>query len=126
MIWDQVLRAASGTGADFSNEGNIHVAKLLMNEEGSARLADYLASHPNMPDALRARVIGIFLKRFAREDEVETEILALRDRLHALLGREDLAPCVASNARFAAAAIEQIVNDLDLELDFGRRDALGL
>ena len=75
MIWDRVLRAVSGTGVDFSNEANIHVAKLLMNEEGSARLADYLASHPNMPDALRARVIGIFLKRFAREDEVETEIV---------------------------------------------------
>ncbi|WP_299733507.1 hypothetical protein [uncultured Tateyamaria sp.] len=75
MIWNRVLQATSQTDADFSIDAQIHVAKILMNEEGGLRLAEYLESHPNMPDALRARVIGIFLKRFAKEDEVETEIV---------------------------------------------------
>lgn len=65
MIWNRVLRSAMQRDIRISDAATLHVARSMMNEEGSARLADYLDSHPDMPDALRARVIGIFLKRFA-------------------------------------------------------------
>ncbi|MFL4472313.1 hypothetical protein ACERZ8_21405 [Tateyamaria armeniaca] len=74
MIWGRVLKAAAQTDTDFSDAAQMQVANGLMNEEGGARLADYLKDHPDMPAALRARVIGIFLKRFAKEEDVVAEI----------------------------------------------------
>jgi hypothetical protein len=47
-------------------------------------------------------------------DDVERELLEVFVRLRALARRDDLAPCVASNARFALAAVFQAVNDLGL------------
>ena len=48
-------------------------------------------------------------------DATETEIMEIFERLEALAGRDDLAPCVVSNVRFATAAMAQIVTDLDLD-----------
>ena len=45
----------------------------------------------------------------------ESELFDLYERLKKLSGRTDLAPCVLSNARFATAALWQIVNDLQIE-----------
>jgi len=73
MVWNRVIKAAAQSGTEFSDDARLHVARVLMNEEGGARLADYLESHPDMPDALRARVVAIYLKRFARDDEVLSE-----------------------------------------------------
>lgn len=75
MIWGRVLKAAARTETEFGDDAQMHVANGLMSDEGAARLVDYLKSHPDMPDALRARVIGIYLKRFAREEDVTTEIV---------------------------------------------------
>ncbi|MEO0380772.1 MAG: hypothetical protein AAF252_10930 [Pseudomonadota bacterium] len=71
MIWDKVIAAAAGREASFSDQAKMLPAHDLMNEEGSARLADYLEGHAGMPDALRAQVISIFVKRFRREDAVD-------------------------------------------------------
>jgi hypothetical protein len=49
--------------------------------------------------------------------ETERAVLDVHDRLKALLARPDLAPCVASNARFALAATWQIVTDLGVRFD---------
>ncbi len=48
-------------------------------------------------------------------DATENEIMEIYERLKALAARDDLAPCIGSNVRFATAAIAQIVTDLDLE-----------
>ena len=52
-----------------------------------------------------------------RLTETERAVLSVHDQLKALLAREDLAPCVASNARFALAATWQMVTDLGLRFD---------
>ena len=67
------------------------------------------------------------MKRMSERDllghpltELETEVLELHRRLHALAAHPDATPCVVANARFAAAAVAQIVQDLDL--DWGHDD----
>jgi hypothetical protein len=49
--------------------------------------------------------------------ETERQVLAIHEQLKALVARPDVAPCVASNARFALAATWQIVTDLGLRFD---------
>jgi hypothetical protein len=44
----------------------------------------------------------------------ERALLDVYGRLKALAARPDAAPCVASNVRFALAAVFQAVNDLGL------------
>ena len=44
----------------------------------------------------------------------EEEILKVYESLKSLAGRDDLAPCAASNIRFATAALAQVVTDLGL------------
>jgi hypothetical protein len=55
--------------------------------------------------------------------EVEDELLDLYRRCKALLGRDDLDPCVRAGARAALTALWNVVNDLGLEheqlLDLG-------
>ena len=46
--------------------------------------------------------------------ETERQVLGVHDQLRSLLAREDLAPCVASNARFALAATWQMVTKIYL------------
>jgi hypothetical protein len=48
----------------------------------------------------------------------EREIIAIYERLKGLLERQDLAPCVQSNLRFATAAVSQIAGDLQLEWEY--------
>lgn len=45
----------------------------------------------------------------------EREIVAIYERLKALSSNADVAPCVRANARFATAAVWQMVNDLQIE-----------
>ncbi len=45
---------------------------------------------------------------------VERELLDVFARLRTIARREDLAPCAASNVKFALAAVFQAVNDLGL------------
>ncbi len=49
--------------------------------------------------------------------EVEREVLALYGGLKELVGRTDIPPCVARNARKALACLWQSVNDLGLEYE---------
>lgn len=56
--------------------------------------------------------------------DTERQILSIHDQLKSVLARPDLAPCVASNARFALAATWQMVTDLGLRFD--QDDAAGI
>jgi len=56
--------------------------------------------------------------------ETETELMEIFQRLRDMAGRDDLDPCVVSNVRFAAAAMWQIVNDLNL--DWGHHYDVGV
>lgn len=49
---------------------------------------------------------------------LEEELLDVHERLEQLALRDDLPPCAAANLRHALAATWQVVNDLDLGLDF--------
>jgi len=87
IVWGRILRAAIRPGVDVSIDSEVRIATQLMNEEGGARLRSYLETHPDMSADLRTRVVTIFLKRFVREDEVESDIVipgwtdALQDRM---------------------------------------------
>ena len=48
-------------------------------------------------------------------DATEQAVLEVYDRLKGLVRSPDAAPCVTANARYALAAVWQIVNDLNLE-----------
>jgi len=45
----------------------------------------------------------------------EQAVLDIRTGLEDLLARDDLPPCVVSNALHAMAAVSQIITDLDLD-----------
>lgn len=47
----------------------------------------------------------------------EGELLDIYQHLKRMAARDDLAPCVQSNARIALAALWQIVTDLDLSYE---------
>ena len=55
-------------------------------------------------------------------DAVEQEALAIHRRMEAMLGRDDLSPCVEANLRHALAATWQVLIDLGIEY---RPEALG-
>lgn len=48
---------------------------------------------------------------------LEREVLAVYEALKGIVARDDLPPCVASNAREALACLWQAVNDLDLAFE---------
>ncbi|WP_159089260.1 hypothetical protein [Tateyamaria sp. Alg231-49] len=75
MVWGSIIEAAVQREASFSEAAKIRAARNMMNEEGATRLAQYLDGHEGMPDALRAQVISIFLKRFPHKDAVRPEIV---------------------------------------------------
>ena len=63
-IWRRILVAAVGDRIDVPASAQIQFAKSVMREDGWASLDTYLATHPDMPDTFRTRVIGMFIGRF--------------------------------------------------------------
>jgi hypothetical protein len=73
-IWRKVCETAAGATDFLSLEGETNLANRLMTAEGQERLQAYLSEHPGLPQELRARVIAIFVEKFAQTEKAETSI----------------------------------------------------
>ena len=74
LIWGRVLSAVGAPPEKLTLEAHIHLAKSLMNAEGSKRLTKYLHQRPELPDELRARVISIFIEKFTPPEKLEADV----------------------------------------------------
>ena len=71
LVWGDVLRAAAGMEPGHEMSGRFDIARAIMTEEGCAAFDAYIAQKPPADDMRAARVVEIFLNRFARPGQVE-------------------------------------------------------
>lgn len=75
LIWPEVLRSVAGLPPEApALQGQDDRLEGLMQPEGEARLASYLATNPPATPAQRQRIIAAFLDKFAQDDEMEMEL----------------------------------------------------
>ena len=74
LLWSQVIREMAGLAPTDSFEGEFDFLKEIMTEAGMTRFLSYMASHPDMSEIQKRRVIAAFLDKFAREDAIEQEL----------------------------------------------------
>lgn len=74
LIWPEVLQAVSGHAPGSALEDSDDLLAEIMTPEGFRRMNDYLGSHPPQDVAQRRRIVTAFLDKFARPEQIETEI----------------------------------------------------
>jgi hypothetical protein len=74
LIWSQVLREMAGLEATVPLTGEFTLLREIMTPAGMTRFEAYIASHPDMTDMQKRRVIAAFLDKFADEDAIEEEL----------------------------------------------------
>jgi len=74
LIWADILRAMTGMDKNFTFKGQYDLVNTLMSEDGTARMAAYMESHPPANDTQRRRILAAFLEKFGIEDALEEEI----------------------------------------------------
>jgi len=74
LIWPEVLQAVSGHAPGTALEDSDALLAAIMTPEGFRRMNDYLGSHPPQDVTQRRRIVTAFLDKFARPEQIETEI----------------------------------------------------
>lgn len=74
LIWSQIIREMGAMEHGEKIVGGFDLLSEIMSKEGMQRFRSYLASHPNMSEMQKRRVIAAFLDKFALEDEIEEEL----------------------------------------------------
>ncbi|TMV65068.1 hypothetical protein FGG78_33885, partial [Thioclava sp. BHET1] len=74
LIWPEVLRHVSGYDGAAPLEGEQDLLASILSREGMARMRAYLAERPDLPLALRSKVVSAFLDKYALEDAIEIDI----------------------------------------------------
>jgi len=74
LIWGKVLSSFGAPEHELTLDGQTHLARSLMNDEGGKRLTEYLREHPDLTDDLRARVISIFIEKFTPPEKLEANV----------------------------------------------------
>jgi hypothetical protein len=74
LIWSELLRRMTGLPAGVPLAGQHDLLAAIMQPEGFARFEAYLATHPQPSDMQERRVIGAFLDKYARVEEIEEEL----------------------------------------------------
>jgi len=74
LVWPEVLEAVSGHAPGTTLEDSDGLLAEIMTSEGFRRMNDYLSSHPPQDVAQRRRIVSAFLDKFARPEQIETEI----------------------------------------------------
>ncbi|MGB3244912.1 MAG: hypothetical protein WBB25_10265 [Sulfitobacter sp.] len=74
LIWSQVIREIAGLELDSKIAGGFDLLTTIMSKEGMQRFRAYLASHSEMSEMQKRRVIAAFLDKFAIEEEIEEEL----------------------------------------------------
>lgn len=74
LIWAQIMREMAGLDEGTKVSGGFDLLMSIMSREGMQRFRSYLASHPDMSEAQKRRVIVAFLDKFALDEEIEEEL----------------------------------------------------
>ena len=74
LLWSQIIREMLGLDENTKIAGGFDLLATIMSTEGMQRFRAYLASHPEMSELQKRRVIAAFLDKFALEDEIEEEL----------------------------------------------------
>lgn len=74
LIWSQIILRMAGLDEGSKISGGFDLLMSIMSKEGMQRFRSYLASHPDMSEVQKCRVIAAFLDKFALEDEIEEEL----------------------------------------------------
>ncbi|WP_270729575.1 hypothetical protein [Shimia sp. Alg240-R146] len=74
LIWEEVLREFAGLDHTTPVEGGTDLLRSIMSPEGGLRFEEYVATHPDLTEMQKRRVIAAFLDKFALEHEVEEEL----------------------------------------------------
>lgn len=74
LIWAQLLREFGGLEATVPLEGEFTLLREIMTPAGMSRFEAYLASHPEMTEMQKRRVIAAFLDKFADDAAIEEEL----------------------------------------------------
>lgn len=76
ILWAQIIREMAGFGREEKIIGGFDLLSKIMSKEGMQRFESYIASHPNMPEMQKRKVISVFLDKYAIEAEIEEELNA--------------------------------------------------
>ncbi|WP_370401123.1 hypothetical protein [Sulfitobacter sp. JB4-11] len=74
LIWSQIIREMAGLDDGIKISGGFDLLMSIMSKEGMQRFRAYLASHPDMSEVQKRRVIAAFLDKFALDEEIEEEL----------------------------------------------------
>ncbi|TCL09046.1 hypothetical protein BXY66_1088 [Shimia isoporae] len=74
LIWEEVLREFAGFDPNMPIDGGSDLLSSIMTPQGFGRYQSYVASHPDLTEMQKRRVIAAFLDKFAIEEEVEEEL----------------------------------------------------
>ena len=74
LIWGQLLREMASLEPTVNIEDEHVLLREIMTKPGVERFEQYLASHPDMTEIQKRRVIVAFLDKFAEEDAIEEEL----------------------------------------------------
>lgn len=74
LIWGEIVRAMAGLPSGRKITGAFDLLSQIMSAEGMQRFRAYLASHPEMTEKQKRRVMMAFLDKFAVPDAVEEEL----------------------------------------------------
>jgi hypothetical protein len=74
LIWGAILRSMTGLNSTAQLAGRYDLLSVLMTPDGFARFESYMASHPQANEVQERRVIGAFLDKFMRREEIEQDV----------------------------------------------------
>jgi len=74
LIWAQLVREMAGFEPTTRFDGEHAILSEIMTAPGLERFEAYLASHPDMTEIQKRRVIVAFLDKFAEENAMEEEL----------------------------------------------------
>jgi hypothetical protein len=74
LIWPEVLQSVAGHAPETVLQDTDDILSQIMTEIGMNRMRGYCAEHPPQSVAQRRRIVTAFLEKFARPDQVESEV----------------------------------------------------
>lgn len=74
LIWGSIIRAMAGLPEGEKITGSFDLLGAIISTEGMKRFRAYLKDHPEMTEPQKRRVMGIFMEKYALEDELIEEL----------------------------------------------------
>lgn len=71
LLWGEIMRAIAGVPEAAGMHGGFDMVREIMAPEGVKKLRAYTAAHPPANDAVRRRVMGVFLDKYAIDEAIE-------------------------------------------------------